>query len=245
LQPIAEAWRARVQDPEFQRSLALLVAKLESAQEFADGLPERITRSLRDSGRIVHPSLTLHEVARIVQTHEEHGTDSAVSVVDAVHEELLGRPDFRDELANRWSQSRRWPILAQVLEAHDRHLYLVSVPAALALAEGVVVDCVGHVGRLGGTKLKEYIRGMTKTDELLGPTAAEFGAGLIGSHFAHGAPPPPFSRHAILHGGDVAYGTRQNSVLAIVWVDYLMHLYQEAVCPSPGSAGGVALPASR
>lgn len=59
--------------------------------------------------------------------------------------------------------------------------------------------------------------------KLFRPLAQEVLGGLL-RRFEHGTPPAQLNRHAVMHGGDARYGTRENAIAAIVWADYIMYL---------------------
>jgi hypothetical protein len=245
LRPTFLAVQGWLQQPEVARCMTVrrdpaLPERLKGAIQFVEEMPKRLQKSLRESGRMLHPNISLADVAEVVRTYERDGTHVARALVDKLNEQVVNDRNFRTDLALRWSGSKRWPILEQILKVHDLGLFFVSVPAAISMAEGLVVDCVSHNGYLAQSKLIEHIRGLVAPDEFFGPAAERFLASVVLAKFEHGMPIPPFSRHAILHGGDIAYGTKEHSVLAIVWLDYLMQTHTETLAtprsPDPPSS---------
>jgi hypothetical protein len=226
----AEVVQTWLREPEIARWLNLFndPAKLAAMSRAIKEMPAKLKDSLRDTGRVLHPDLTGDDVLKILSTYEEDGTQAVIALVDAFHAELVADERFRTEVAARWTGSRRWPILSQVFQAHDLGLFSVSIPTALSLAEGLVVEYVGHSGQLSGRGLAQYAIDLSTEDKFFGPIVEDFVTGLLLRKFEHGVPPPAFNRHAILHGADLAYGTKENSVLAIIWLDYLMYLHNRA-----------------
>lgn len=100
-----------------------------------------------------------------------------------------------------------------------------SVPALLAQLEGLIADASSHAGRMNATAWREHMNEAASRDPLVGTLVKRFVNAVLAAPFEHGAPiTSPLSRHAILHGGDVDYGTLTNSRTAILLVDYFAFL---------------------
>ena len=190
--------------------------------------PSELQEALIGEGHVPHMyELSLKDLAEVVRAHKEGGASAAVQRLHELHLELFtkGSP-ARAQIECRWQRSQRWPILSQVLQAHDAGLYGASVPAAIAQVEGVIAIYFDHPGKLLSSKLKEYLQQLFRASGEEPPVQAEltrqFSHEILLTGFNHGDPIPAFSRHAILHGADIDYGTLQNSIRALVWLDVLL-----------------------
>lgn len=213
-----------LEDPELLQRLQTLAF---APRWWAEHAPHELQRALRDAAVFPHPNLSLDDVTHLLVTYAEHGAAATVSQVRTLNDDLLSSSEFRQESASRWQKSRRAQILEQILAAHDAALYAVSIPTALAQAEGLVVDAAAHQGLLPGDALLKHLHHLVPDDDFFGPVVHHFMGEFLFARFKHGQAPPAFSRHAILHGGDIVYATRENSVCAVLWVDYLLIVQTE------------------
>lgn len=194
--------------------------RFEAFQKWADELPNGLKEALYEDAVLPHSGLSLHDLRLVTDEFHANGSTAAVAKVDALHVELFADESFRRELSARWCESHRWPVLNDLLAAHDAGLYGVTVPAALAQAEGIVADKVCHKGHLSQNGVVDHVEKLS--DPLFGPVTKRFAEVILGTRFRHGDPVPRFSRHAIMHGADLSYGTREKSLRLLVWVDYLL-----------------------
>jgi len=222
---VAEVW-ASPKTAAFAVELAQFVQNLGEWQNWIEQAPEQLRAALKDEGTFPHPQLSLHDLNSVIQEFHKDGGAGAVRRLYTLHDELFRDEAFQRSLLSRWQASGRWAVLEQVLRAHELGLYGVSIPAALAQAEGIVARALHHSGKFKQSDLLGYLSRFRKTQNLYGPVLDQFINGYLFKHFIHGdgAPLPRFSRHAILHGADIAYGTKDKSLTALVWVDYLLTL---------------------
>lgn len=181
------------------------------------------------------------EVARIVQGYEALGADPTAEDKDAFREAIeptilsLYDEDLIRLKLSGWRAKRllakRMHILEAAVEAHCQGNYDLSVPALLAQSEGIVADGFNHPGQMRGQRYADYVAGLFASGVRERITAAvnkavvSFWTSVLYVGFGHGqAVGSQLSRHAILHGGDVDYGTRQASLKAFLLVD----LFQDA-----------------
>jgi hypothetical protein len=113
----------------------------------------------------------------------------------------------------------RWPSYPYTHPSPSRH-------EQQTWTADIVARALHHSGKFKQSDLLGYLSRFRKTQNLYGPVLDQFINGYLFKHFIHGdgAPLPRFSRHAILHGVDTAYGTKDKSLTALVWVDYLLML---------------------
>lgn len=180
--------------------------------------------------------LTLKGERKIVELYEEEGAEA---VERALEEQL---PEVYDEetldtLVERWRNRQllddRIPILEQAVEAHTKGLYYLSIPAIYAQIEGTVVDGFGHTGWLSG--YDDYVEELLDTNEWWtdDQIIRELILDEVLADFKHGDPlPSEMSRHAILHGADVNYGTSTNSLRAILLFDKVQEAFRLVSTPN-------------
>ncbi|MFZ5894769.1 MAG: hypothetical protein ACOY0T_27140 [Myxococcota bacterium] len=213
---------APLRTAEFSAEVARIARQLQLLDQWLRELPNQLKEALSDAGTIPHPELTLQDLATVMRAHQTGGHQAAVSRIQHLNEELFAQADFRSSLRIRWHASRRHAVLEQVLSAHEAGLYAVSIPAALAQAEGIVADAARHTGAMKLRHYKGYITQLGDEPNVDGPSVEHFVENFLLASFRHGDPVPSFSRHAILHGADVDYGSKEKSIRALVWVDYLL-----------------------
>jgi hypothetical protein len=117
--------------------------------------------------------------------------------------------------------------------AHRRRRYRLSIPVRLAQADGICDEILGvglykrREGRLATTgAVEEYLPTGTLTAWVVTQlTPLQSPSGLHRPAWsAEDIPPGSLSRHGVLHGVDLDYGTRINSLRAFMVVAYLSEL---------------------
>lgn len=132
-----------------------------------------------------------------------------------------------NNMLNQWKNNpclvKRMPIIDMSMEAHFQGKYYLSIPALLAQIEGIIASGFNHEGYMGERTLKNYIEQLSRSNnEIIGEIFKSFYLNYILAGFAHGSEAnSSLSRHAILHGGDISYGTKENSLKTIILLDYL------------------------
>jgi hypothetical protein len=202
-----------------------VVRRIKDSARWVREAPETLRLAL--AGRVVvHQDLSLGDIREITFAFEQGGDAAAIAKVQELHAELFEDESFRTRLRDRWAAAGRLSVLNDVLAAHDAGLYYVAIPALLAQVDGIVADFFGLPG-LKFPELKKRIAALHAEDSVLEPLVRDFLEELL-AKFEHGEPMPHLNRHAVLHGGDKAYGTRENSITAMVWADYVLGLVEEA-----------------
>lgn len=132
-------------------------------------------------------------------------------------------------LNEKWTKSTilksRIHILNEAITAHNNAYYYLSIPPLLTQIEGLIAEIFDHKGQMRGSNLLEYL------DKLLVKKDNTFSFDnvinniykiSIMTSFTHGSPIKSIlSRHAIMHGGDIKYGTITNSLKCILLFDYI------------------------
>jgi hypothetical protein len=214
----------------------LAVAFAEADKWIAEA-PGTLKAALATEGLVPHPEISLSELRELTVVFEASGSPAAAAYLTGVHEELLASERFRADAQERWQQVGRWQVFSEVLAAYDARLYSVAIPAAIAQAEGIVAHLFG-LKEMRFSEFKEKVAELHDDEmKLFGPLAQEVLCGLL-QRFEHGTPPAQLNRHAVMHGGDALYGTRENAIAAIMWADYIMyaaHDYKAIAIPKTGA----------
>lgn len=124
---------------------------------------------------------------------------------------------------------KRIGILEDIIDAHLQGKYNLSIPAILPQIEGVIADVNYHKGRMQGKQLKKYMNKRLKDAEDFYYSGAfkNYLTDIVYAQFEHGEKvESPLSRNAILHGADVFYGNKKNSLNAILMFDYMQSLFE-------------------
>lgn len=130
-----------------------------------------------------------------------------------------GLEDLRRDWKKDLLIEPRLPILLDALSAHEEGRYTLSMPVLFSQLEGLVAAAKKHKGRFTIKNLKNYLEPIRTQGSRFQGITAEFVVKTLWSEFHHGDAVPPMSRHAILHGADVQYGTASNSLRAILYFD--------------------------
>ncbi len=140
------------------------------------------------------------------------------------HTEDVLRKSILKGWEKRTCMRRRFHLLRPAVEAHIRGEYALSVPTILPQLEGTVAENFGHKGFMGSNKHKKYLKnllrksGRENSEEVL----LRFISDVILTRFQHGVPIiSDLSRHAILHGGDIAYDNVCTSLKVILVLDLI------------------------
>ncbi|MEK4111589.1 hypothetical protein ABIC86_000852 [Paenibacillus sp. DS2363] len=120
--------------------------------------------------------------------------------------------------------NNRINILKQVLEAHNGGKYFLSVPVLLTQIEGYVYDSFKFREHL---KQKALINLMKDKENFLiyAESISDYCENMIYTSFSPGNPiESKISRHAILHGFDLNYGTKEISLKLIILMNVMQYL---------------------
>lgn len=201
-------------------------------------LPSIVQSSLRFAGLPAYLPPTLADFVPIIEQFEESGVEASAARLMSLAVTALGDDEGRARMLDSWVAGvvpeSRIAILRDAMWAHGMGRYTLSIPSFFTQLEGLVIDSSVMVGKRHA-KLVGAVRALASSEELMGAVASEFLSDKILQGFDDGLPMPQFSRHAILHGEDVDYGTVENSVRAIMLFDYVCELlsrgmpYEDAV----------------
>lgn len=171
-------------------------------------------------------NLPIPIIPKVTEAFNEKPIDEAKEIVSRMIMDFYDDEEVLREIVRRWGNygwlAHRYPILEDSVNAHIDGKYNLSIPAIMPHFEGVVVDWVNKVGKMKNGELKGYILSMklnNNRDRFLVEIQRFFIEKLL-EGFEHGTQlSGPISRHAILHGADWQYGTKENSLKVILFFD--------------------------
>ena len=209
------------------REIVLGLVHFDTAfRDFSEHAPEVLRRVVAGHGLIVPVTqMSLPDLVAMVKLYDREGEAALVACVRQHYVEIFERDDALARFADVWVRrpllQPRLSILREALRAHELKMFAVSIPTLVAQFEGIIADVTSHSGKMDGAKLKSHVEKLTQGEPVTGSVLSSFVVETLLSKFEHGLPIPPFSRHAILHGGDVQYATETNSQTVILLVDHV------------------------
>jgi hypothetical protein len=211
--------------PHFVREMQRLHEGFERANKWFTEAPRRLRDALQDEAVFPHPDLSISNWQEVLASFEEAGQQAAIAKLDELHEQLFGSEHFRADLEQRWLKSKRHTVLIEILRAHDAGLFSVAIPAAITQAEGMVADAIlgdGVPRKLRHADISAHvIQHLAQSNVMLTPLIETFCSKLF-AFFKHGdGDSAALERHRVLHGASWSYGTRSNSLRALVWLDFV------------------------
>lgn len=117
-------------------------------------------------------------------------------------------------------------IMKEIIKGHSLGFYNLTVPTILSQIEGVIATGFNHKGRMTLAHQKQYISELLSATDSgsFDKTINAYFLQTILVNFEHGSElKSDLSRHAILHGADINFGTHINSLKCILIFDYLLY----------------------
>jgi hypothetical protein len=236
LATIVEPLRAEIGASFGQQLRKIAVALEESLERFPHDDARRTYAFLASRGWLLSPNLPWWDadLAEMAKEGDDIGVDAymAASVEESLHR-------LPERVARR--HAKRRPILADAMWAHEHGRYTLSVPTLLAQADGVAWDEF-QAQAFSRSSTRSLSGALERRIDLAASTTAFARYTLnylvpVGEPFSladdtatvarRRVEDPgygPLNRHAVLHGLDSDYGTRENSLRAFVAVDYMCWL---------------------
>jgi len=142
--------------------------------------------------------------------------------------------EYLKKMLHEWLKSpllkQRMHILKPAVSAHIRGEYILVIPVMLSQIEGIIASGFRVSGWMNGEKFRRHIESLFHEAIIIkGKNEAirEFVTAKLMVPFLHGHPVnSPLSRHAILHGADIDYGTKANSLKLILFLENLRQLFR-------------------
>jgi hypothetical protein len=133
-----------------------------------------------------------------------------------------------NELLMSWGRKplllKRIEILEDAVKAHISRKYNLVVPVMIAQLEGIVANGFYHKGEIHEPRYKCYLDEIISMESniIYDNVATDFFIKVLMVNFQHGSQlNSSSSRHAILHGADIRYGSPENSLKNILFFDYI------------------------
>lgn len=189
-----------------------------------------------------HDFMPIYSMRRVIQLYEEKGIEYTKRFLERYMCMFVYDKETLIEIHNSWQQAewleKRLPIINTVIEGHFNGYYMLTVPTILAQIEGVLVEGILKLEAVDpDVKIKYEHQKNFLGQFLLGSKSSfsfdeqieEFYLKTVLANFDRGKEVgSDLSRHAILHGEDVNYGTKINSLKGILVFDYLFGKLNEA-----------------
>lgn len=189
-----------------------------------------------------HDYMPINITGRIIQMYEEKGIEYTRRFIERFMCMFVYNKEILIEMRNSWQQAewleKRLPIINTVIEGHLNGYYMLTVPAILAQMEGILVEGILKLEAVAPDEQIKFRHQKSFLGQfLLGDKGSfsfdeqieEFYLNTVLANFDRGKEvESDLSRHAILHGEDVDYGTKVNSLKGILIFDYLFDKLNEA-----------------
>ena len=230
-QPVVESLRELMiaAEPRLRAFALGLMQTTELFEHWERQAPTVLKDSISSHGLIIPLSqMSFPDLVALLALHRDGGEAAVVRRIGGLYDEIFGAAGFLDDLEATWAAhpilKRRATLLRETLEAHRLRMFGVSIPTLIAQFEGLVADATNHRGEMNGPILRSHIANLTARESVTGGMFSSFVNDALLAQFQHGCVVPPFSRHAILHGGDIDYATEMNSRTAILLIDNMREL---------------------
>lgn len=139
-----------------------------------------------------------------------------------------------DEMFSMWNDTgiivNRMHILDKCIKALKEEQYDLFIPVMFSQLEGIVVDVFSNQGKYNYAKIISNVKELCeRKDNTFNKRAEEFYLNVILSGFEVGEKSLDLSRHAILHGYNVDYGTKENAFRVLLYFHHiLINLYSSS-----------------
>jgi len=229
------------------------VARIAPYLQEAESLRE-LNDLLAPHGWFIPPSVDaeMRSTIRKLLLEEEDSRGAVATLVEHCNGELSQR--IIDRAYDCWALKDRASLLRDALQAHKEGKYTLSVPVLLSQTEGAYVGWLTAVGETPRTPFNckeaeriETIAGTLTLSEMKLYVCLSAFSGAIPEQLAASVNSPAalaaqkrrfplgfLSRHAILHGIDKEYGTKENSSKALFVIDVVRELFSNFE-PRPSS----------
>lgn len=189
-----------------------------------------------------HNFMPMYSRQRVIQLYEEKGIEYTKRFLERYMCMFVYDKETLIEMCNSWQRAewleKRSSIINTVIEGHLNGYYRLTVPAMLAQIEGVLVEGILKLEAVAPDEQIQYEHQKSFLGQfLLGDKGSfsfdeqieEFYLNTVLANFDRGKEvESDLSRHAILHGEDVSYGTKINSLKGILIFDYLFDKLNDA-----------------
>lgn len=175
-----------------------------------------------------HNDISIPEIRGIVDLYNSLNGDlqKIKPIVDSFYIEKFDDVYIRDKFFGKWTNSgllnNRSNIIEESLICFEQELYFAAIPLMFSQLEGLIADKNRHEGSMNGREFKKYMDKLfnSKSSFSYDDELFNFFSNVLIVGFGHQEELKSFlSRHAIIHGGDVEYGTKENYIKLILFFD--------------------------
>lgn len=184
---------------------------------------QEINRKLIPYGWFFSPSLPAFSAREIYEQLKNDGTEAVIEAITKYFSNKACEVII-NSICSKTEFGSRTHIIKDAFQAHCQEKYTLSVPVFLAQAGGAFMD---HFGReLYDIRKKRYLNKNISFLQSINIMVNDFET-LVQDVLAKSygikkrMPGGTFARHPILHGRSTDYGTKKNSIRAILFLDYV------------------------
>jgi len=211
------------QIPRYTQAVNQIFIHLKKQDEEEAAMLQEINKELIPYGWTFSPSFPTSSIREIYKQVKNKDAEEVIEIItkyfsNRVCEEIINsicsRPEF----------STRSHLIKDAFQAHCEGKYTLSIPVFLAQAEGAFIDHFEN--KLYTTKKKRYLsknNPFFKSINIMVESFDEFIRKVLAQSYdiKRKIPEGIFARHPILHGRSTDYGTKENSIRAILLLDYV------------------------
>lgn len=199
-----------------------LISLKERDEEEAVMLQE-INKELIPYGWVFSPSLPAFSMKKIYLQLKGKGVKAVIGTfteyfTNQVCKQIIKRICSKSEF------NTRSHLIRDAFQAHCEEKYTLSVPVFLAQTEGAFMDYFEN--KLYSSRKKKYLKKSSSSFKLINVAIESFEVfiqDVLAKTYGvkEKIPEGIFARHPILHGGSTDYGMKENSIRAILLLDYV------------------------
>jgi len=176
---------------------------------------------LNSLGWWIFPDMDLADLEKILKLHEEGKSEMIQKILIKRYNNEV------DKILEDWKKNpllkKRIHILEDVIWAHKKEKYTLSVPAIFPQIEGIIIEASGEKGYVEQRKIPELAKklllgnGLNYRHYFLLPSICS----LIQVNFEWGGTSAQFGRGPVLHGFFTEYNKKEYSLKLILLLDYI------------------------
>ncbi len=184
--------------------------------------------AMAENGWFFDKEMTLDGLFKFLSAHQK---GSLEEMEGELIDHFEGRLNSIEKIVVKKYPHRK-RILSEAFKAHRDGLYELSVPVFLSQADGISLEITNgknyfmSTGRKGISKLIEEAVESSYKEAFLSPLLQKKPLPISAPSRKRGS---HLNRHAVLHGEDVDYATKPNSLKAVSFLNYIAVVFAEAL----------------
>lgn len=196
----------------------------------------RVKLIMIEIGFPIHPDYWYANPARIIEIYDEKGVEYTKKLITR-YMHFVFNNSLLDDIKGKWLNNswieKRSPILAQIIDAHKSKLYAPAITTAFSQIEGILTDGILNINpkksKVSTKDQKDFLNANlldTSNDNIfnMDQIIHNLFEKTIYAQFKLGQPlNSDLSRHAVLHGYDLTYSNKTNSLQLIILLDTLIN----------------------